>query len=57
MFIYDAPVVLRLASENESEGLTPVPIFLTEGYLAWALRYEDTDLLQKTNEFLASRGG
>jgi ABC-type amino acid transport substrate-binding protein len=56
MFIYDAPVVLWLASENESEGLAPVPIFLTEEYLAWALRYEDTDLLQETNEFIASRG-
>jgi ABC-type amino acid transport substrate-binding protein len=55
MFIYDAPVILWLASENESEGVAPVLTFLTEEYLAWALRYEDTDLLQKTNEFLASR--
>ena len=55
MFIYDAPVIIWLASENESEGLAPVRIFLTEEYLAWALRYEDTDLLQKTNEFLVSR--
>lgn len=55
MFIYDAPVIIWLASEGESKGIAPVRIFLTEERLAWAIRYEDKDLLENTNEFLASR--
>ncbi len=55
MLIHDAPVVWWLASEKESEGVSVVPAYLTEEHLAWGLRYEDTELLQKANAFLAAR--
>ena len=54
ILIHDAPVVWWLASEKESKGVSPVPAFLTEEHLAWGLRYEDTELLEKTNAFLTS---
>ena len=52
MFIYDAPMILYLASENESKGLTVLSALLTEEYLAWGLRKDNKDLLESTNEFL-----
>jgi len=52
MLVHDAPVVWWLASEKESQGLVPVPVFLTEERIAWGLRYEDAELLKKTNAFI-----
>ncbi len=52
MFIYDAPMVLYLASENETKGLTVLSALLTEEYLAWGFRKDDKDLLKSANDFL-----
>lgn len=50
MVIHDAPVVWRLAAENEADGLVALPSPLTEEDLAWAVRREDRDLLKAVNE-------
>jgi len=52
MFIYDAPLVLYLASENETKGLTTLFTLLTEEYLAWGVRKDNKELLEKANAFL-----
>lgn len=52
MLIHDAPVILYLASENETSNITPLFSLLTEEYLAWAIRKEDVQLLKSANSFL-----
>lgn len=52
MFIYDAPLVLYLASENETQGLTALFTLLTEEYLAWGVRKDNKELLDQANNFL-----
>ena len=52
MFIYDAPMVLYLASENENQGLTALFALLTRENLAWGVRKDNTDLLNSANDFL-----
>jgi ABC-type amino acid transport substrate-binding protein len=52
MFISDSPVVLWLASMNETEGLVSVPVYLTEEQLAWAVRKSDAELLASVNSAL-----
>ena len=52
MFIYDAPMILYLASENEIKGLTVLFTLLTEEYLAWGFRKDNKDLLKSANDFL-----
>ena len=52
MFIHDAPMVLYLASENESRGLTVLFALLTKEPLAWAVSKDNPDLLQSANSFL-----
>jgi polar amino acid transport system substrate-binding protein len=54
MFVHDAPMVLYLASENESKGLTVLFARLTQEPLAWAVRKEDVGLLESANNFLRS---
>jgi polar amino acid transport system substrate-binding protein len=52
-FICDAPVNWWLASENEAAGLTVTGGYLTEEYLGWAIRKDDTELLEAANRFIA----
>jgi polar amino acid transport system substrate-binding protein len=52
LFIYDAPMVLYLASENENRGLTALFTLLTNEGLAWGVRKDNPGLLQAANEFL-----
>lgn len=52
MFIYDAPLILYLASENENRGLTALFTLLTEEYLAWGVRKDNKALLESANNFL-----
>ena len=52
MFIHDAPMILYLASENESKGLTVLFALLTKEPLAWAVRKNNTELLEAANDFL-----
>ena len=52
MFIYDAPMVLYLASENENKGLTALFALLTKEDLAWGVRKDNSDLLNSANSFL-----
>ncbi|UCD79073.1 MAG: transporter substrate-binding domain-containing protein [Desulfobacterales bacterium] len=54
MFIYDAPTVLYLASENENKGLTVLFARLTKEPLAWGIRKGDVQLLESANNFLRS---
>ena len=52
LFIYDGPMILYLASENENKGLTALFALLTREDLAWGVRKENTDLLNSANSFL-----
>ncbi len=52
MFIYDAPMILYLASEHEDKGLTALFALLTREDLAWGVRKDNTDLLNSANSFL-----
>jgi ABC-type amino acid transport substrate-binding protein len=52
MFIYDAPLILYLASENETRGLTALFTLFTEEYLAWGVRKDNKELLESANNFL-----
>jgi ABC-type amino acid transport substrate-binding protein len=52
MFIYDAPMVLYLASEYEIKGLTVLFALLTKEPLAWGIRKDNVELLESANEFL-----
>jgi polar amino acid transport system substrate-binding protein len=54
MFIYDAPMVLYLASENETKGLTVLYAFLKEEDLAWGVRKDNVALVESANNFLRS---
>jgi polar amino acid transport system substrate-binding protein len=52
IFIHDGPIILMLASENESKGLTTSTSLLTEEYLAWGIRKNDIELLNSANRFI-----
>ena len=52
LMVHDASVILVMAATYESE-LAPVYALLTEEYLAWGLRREDTALLKSANAYLA----
>lgn len=54
MFIYDSPVIWWYASEYESQGLAPLIAPLSEEFLCWAVRKDDTSLLEAANGFLES---
>ena len=52
LMIHDAPVILVMAASHESE-LAPVYALLTEEYLAWGVRRDDTALLKSANAYVA----
>lgn len=52
LMIHDAPTVLVLAATYESE-LAPIMALLTEEYLAWGIRRNDTALLNSANAYVA----
>ena len=54
LFIHDGPMILYLASENESKGLTALFTPLTREYLAWGIRKDNVALLDSANNFLRS---
>ncbi len=54
IFIHDAPMILYLASENETRGLTVLFALLTKEPLAWAVRKNNPELLKSANDFLQS---
>jgi polar amino acid transport system substrate-binding protein len=53
LFITDSTLVWYLAGTYANEGLTAVPIALSEEPLAWAVRKGDDTLLASVNEFVA----
>jgi len=52
-FIHDAPVIWQLYAENEMKGLSATKVLLTEEYLAWGMRREDKELIERVNRTLA----
>jgi ABC-type amino acid transport substrate-binding protein len=52
VFVHDAPVILYLASENETRGVTAYLSLLGEEDLAWGIRKDDSGLLEAANEFI-----
>jgi ABC-type amino acid transport substrate-binding protein len=52
LFICDSPTVWWLEGNYEQEGLTVVPVALSEEHLAWAMRKSDADLLQSVDAAL-----
>lgn len=53
LFITDSTLVWYLAGTHANEGLTAVPIVLSEEPLAWAVRKHDDALLASVNEFVS----
>jgi polar amino acid transport system substrate-binding protein len=51
IFVYDAPAVAWIVSENEAD-LKLLPELLNIEYLGWGLRQDDKELLGKVNEVL-----
>jgi polar amino acid transport system substrate-binding protein len=52
LVIGDAPVMWWNATAKEPQGITLIPIFLTEENLAWGVRKDDSALLESANRFL-----
>ncbi len=52
LFIGDSPMIWWLSGVNEANGLTAVPILLSEENLAWGVRKGDTELLAAVNRAL-----
>lgn len=54
MVVADAPTVWWLASERESQGLTPITTLLTQEGIAWAVAKTNPDLLAAATAYLYS---
>ena len=52
VFVHDAPMILMMAAQHQTEGIKPLPIMLNDEYLAWGLRKSDTDLIKAVNAFI-----
>lgn len=52
VFIHDAPIVVMMAAQHQSDGVKPLPVMLNEEYLAWGLRKDDPDLVVAVNAFI-----
>ncbi|MGE4179500.1 MAG: substrate-binding periplasmic protein [Limisphaerales bacterium] len=52
LFVSDSTLVWHLAGVHSGDGLTVVPIALSEEQLAWAVRKEDETLRTAANEYL-----
>jgi len=52
LFLSDSSLVWYLAGVHANEGLSVVPIALSEERLAWAMRKQDDALLDSVNQFL-----
>jgi polar amino acid transport system substrate-binding protein len=52
LFITDSTLVWYLAGTRAADGLTAVPIFLSEELLAWGVRRGNDDLLTAANDFI-----
>jgi len=52
IFVYDAPAVVWIVSENEAE-LKLLPELLNIEYLGWGLRRDDRELLGMVNALLS----
>ncbi len=52
LFISDSTLAWHLAGVHSGDGVTVVPIALSEERLAWAVRKEDESLLNGANEYL-----
>lgn len=52
LFVCDSPVVWYMAAAHAADGLSVVPIMLSQEPLGWAVRKSDENLLGSVNEFL-----
>jgi polar amino acid transport system substrate-binding protein len=52
LFISDSTLVWYLAGNHSGEGVSNVPMLLTEEPLGWAVRRDDERLLKAANEFI-----
>lgn len=52
LFVSDSTLVWHLAGKHAADGLTVVPMALSEERLGWAVRKTDDALLDQVNEFI-----
>ena len=52
LFVSDSPLVWYLAGKHAADGLTVVPMALSEERLAWAVRKTDDELRDAANQFI-----
>ena len=57
VFIHDAPVILMMAAQHQSDKVKPLPVMLNEEYLAWGMRKKDADLIASVNRFIDQAKG
>jgi len=50
LLVHDAPTIWWLAARRKAQGLVPIQKLLTEEHLAWAVRSENEELLNKINQ-------
>jgi polar amino acid transport system substrate-binding protein len=56
LFITDSPTVWYLSAQHAVDGLSVVPIFLSEEPLAWAVKKGDEGMLTTVNDFITAAG-
>lgn len=52
IFIHDSPTILILASKSKASDLAPLTFLLTEEYICWGFRKNDTTLLKSADRFI-----
>lgn len=52
LFLHDAPTICHFAAVNKAAGLTPILNLVTEEYIGWEMRTEDTELQHQANLFI-----
>ena len=52
VFVHDAPIILMMAAQHQTEGVRPLPIMLNEEYLAWGISKDNPEMLESVNAFI-----
>jgi ABC-type amino acid transport substrate-binding protein len=55
VFVHDAPIICHYAAISEGSKITPILQLANEEYLGWAVKKDNSLLLQQLNSFLASK--
>lgn len=51
-FVYDAPIICYYAARHQNDKVVPILTMATEEYIGWAVRKNDTALIEQVNTFI-----